>query len=55
VRRRRAEREEYGVPEPDEVERARETTFGSFYAGAEGAEAAEEELDELKPPTDPAP
>jgi hypothetical protein len=50
-----AEREEYDVPAPDEVERARETTFGSFYAGTEGTEAAEEELDEFKPPNDPAP
>jgi hypothetical protein len=48
------ERQEYGVPDPDEVARA-ERSFGSFYAGAEASEAAEEELDELKPPADPAP
>jgi hypothetical protein len=48
-----AEREEYGLPNrPDrESERGR---LGSF-AGAEASEAADDELDELKAPRDPAP
>jgi hypothetical protein len=49
-----AERDEYGIPAGDELEQAR-NEMGSFYAGAEATEAAEEELDELKPPADPAP
>ncbi len=48
-----AEREEYGPSDRGEVERER-ARFGSF-AGAEAAEAAEEELDEFKAPRDPAP
>lgn len=45
-----AEREEYGAPEGPESEPER-----SFFAGYEAEEAAEEELDEFKPPADPAP
>jgi hypothetical protein len=48
-----AEREEYGLPARDEIEHER-TRLGSF-AGAEAAEAAEEELGEFKAPRDPAP
>jgi hypothetical protein len=48
-----AEREEYGLPDRGDVERRR-AGFGSF-AGAEASEAAEDELDEFKPPRDPAP
>jgi len=48
-----AEREEYGLPARDGV-RDERTRFGSF-ASAETAEAAEEGLDELEAPRDPAP
>jgi hypothetical protein len=49
-----AEREEYGgLPDRGEVELERDRA-GSF-AGAEAAEAAKDELDELEPPRDPAP
>jgi hypothetical protein len=48
-----AEREEYGVPDRGEAELDRDR-FGTF-AEREGAELAEDELDELKPPPDPAP
>lgn len=48
-----AEREEYGTPNHTEHELEQEG-FPSF-AGVEGAEAAEEELDEFKAPPDPAP
>jgi hypothetical protein len=48
-----AEREDYGVPDRGraELERDRRGPFATF----EGSEAAEEELEELKPPRDPAP
>jgi hypothetical protein len=48
-----AEREEYNVPDRGvaELERDRLRSF----ADSEGAEAAEEELDEFKAPRDPAP
>ena len=49
-----AEREEYGIRADDELERTRRES-GSFFAGAEATEVAEEELDEFKPPRDPAP
>lgn len=45
-----AEQEEYGAPERPESEPER-----SFFPGYEAGEAAEEELDEFKPPADPAP
>jgi hypothetical protein len=45
-----AEREEYGAPERPESE-----PEPSSFAGYEASEAAKEELDELKPPADPAP
>lgn len=48
-----AEREEYGLPDRGESELERDR-LGPF-AGSEGAEAAEAELDEFKPPPDPAP
>ena len=48
-----AEREEYGIPDRGEVELERDR-FGSFAEG-EGARAAEEELEEFKPPRDQAP
>jgi hypothetical protein len=48
-----AEREEYGIPDRGQVELERDR-FGSF-AGTEGAQAAEDELAEFKPPRDPAP
>ena len=48
-----AEREDYGVPDRGraELQRDRRGPFATF----EGTEAAEEELEELKPPRDPAP
>jgi hypothetical protein len=48
-----AEREEYGVPDRGELELERDR-LGPF-AESEAAEAAKAELDELKPPRDPAP
>jgi hypothetical protein len=48
-----AEREEYGLPDRGESELERDR-LGPF-AASEGAEAAEAELDEFKPPPDPAP
>jgi hypothetical protein len=48
-----AEREEYGSPDRGSVELQREG-LGSF-AGNEAAGAAEEELEEFKPPRDQAP
>jgi hypothetical protein len=48
-----AEREEYGTPDRTEEELEQEG-FPSF-AGVEGAEAAREELEEFKAPSDPAP
>jgi hypothetical protein len=48
-----AEREEYGLPDRGELELERDR-LGSF-AGAEAAQAADEELDEFKAPPDPAP
>jgi len=48
-----AEREEIGVPDRGEAELEGDR-FRSF-AGFEATETAEEELDELKPPPDPAP
>jgi hypothetical protein len=47
------EREEYGTPDRTEEELQQEG-FPSF-AGVEGADAAEEELEEFKAPPDPAP
>ena len=46
-----AAREEYGIREPDPLRRG---GYGDF-ASREGVEAAEEGLDELRPPPDPAP
>jgi hypothetical protein len=48
-----AEREEYGTPDRGQVELDRDR-FGSFAEG-EGARAAEEELEEFKPPRDQNP
>jgi hypothetical protein len=48
-----AEREEYGFRDRGEAELERDRA-GSFPV-SEAAQAAEEELDELKPPSDPAP
>jgi hypothetical protein len=48
-----AEREEYGTPDRGQAELERDRR-GSF-AGAEAAQAAEDELAEFKPPRDPAP
>jgi hypothetical protein len=48
-----AEREEYGTPDRGQMELERDR-FGSFAEG-EGARAAEEELEDLKPPRDLAP
>ena len=48
-----AEREEYGLPETsDDQLRA---TGGPEYARMETERLAEDDLDELKPPPDPAP
>jgi hypothetical protein len=47
-----AEREEYGLPPRNELERPGQ--YESF-AGAEAVEVAEDELDEFKAPSDPAP
>jgi hypothetical protein len=48
-----AEREEYGIPDRGrvELERDRDRSF----AESEAAQAAEEELEEFKPPRDQAP
>ena len=48
-----AERHEYGTPDRGQMELERDR-FGSFAEG-EGTRAAEEELEEFKPPPDPAP
>jgi hypothetical protein len=48
-----AEREEYGIPDRGQVELERDRR-GPF-AETEGAQAAEDELAEFKPPRDPAP
>jgi hypothetical protein len=48
-----AEREEFGVSDRGEHESER-ARFGTF-ADAEATEAAADELDEFKPPPDPAP
>jgi hypothetical protein len=48
-----ADREEYGTPDRGEAELERDLS-GSF-AEREGAELAQDELDELRPPRDPAP
>jgi hypothetical protein len=48
-----AERGEYGIPDQAQMELERDR-FGSFAEG-EGTRAAEEELEEFKPPRDPAP
>ena len=48
-----AEREEYGTPDRAQKELGRDR-FGSFAEG-EGAQAAQQELEEFKPPRDPAP
>jgi hypothetical protein len=47
-----AEREEYGLPPRNDVERPGQ--YESF-AGAEAVQVAEDELDEFKAPSDPAP
>ena len=47
-----AEREEYGLPPRNELDRPGQ--YESF-AGAEGVQVAEDELDEFKAPPDPAP
>jgi hypothetical protein len=49
-----AEREEYGLPDRGEaqLERSEES---SRFGLAEGAQAAEDDLSEFKPPSDPAP
>jgi len=47
-----AERQEYGLPPRDELERPGQ--YESF-AGAEAVQVAEDELDEFKAPSDPAP
>jgi hypothetical protein len=48
-----AEREEYGLP--DRVDRETQRGRLGSFAGAEAAEAADQELDDLKAPRDPAP
>jgi hypothetical protein len=48
-----ADREEYGTPDRGEAELERDRS-GSF-AEREGAELAQDELDEFRPPRDPAP
>jgi hypothetical protein len=48
-----AEREEYSIPDRGQMELERDR-FGSFAEG-EGARAAEEELEEFKPPRDQSP
>jgi hypothetical protein len=48
-----AEREEYGLPDRGEVELEREGLRS--FAGSEGVEAAQDELDEFEAPPDPAP
>lgn len=47
-----AEREEYGLPPHDDLDRPGQ--YESF-AGAEAVEVAKDELDEFKAPSDPAP
>ena len=47
-----AEREEYGLPPRNDLERPGQ--YESF-AGAEAVQVAEDELDEFKAPGDPAP
>jgi hypothetical protein len=47
-----AEREEYGLP--DASDEALRTSGGPDYAGMETEKLAEDDLDELKPPHDPA-
>jgi hypothetical protein len=47
-----AEREEYGLPPRNDLDRPGE--YESF-AGAEAVEVAKDELDEFKAPSDPAP
>jgi hypothetical protein len=49
-----AEREEYGLPDAGEDD-LEEVRLGSRFAPSEGAEAAEDDLDELEPPPDPDP
>lgn len=48
-----AEREEYGLPDTSEAELR--TAGGPGYAGMETERLAEDDLDELRPPPDPAP
>jgi len=48
-----AQREEYGLPDRGETEIERDKS--APFAQSEAAEAAENELDELKAPRDPAP
>jgi hypothetical protein len=49
-----AEREEYG-DDPDRGEEALERASLSSFAGTDAGRVAEDELDELRPPPDPAP
>jgi hypothetical protein len=49
-----ADLEEYGLTNREQRQRGA-SGFGSFAAGAEEAEAADEELNAFKPPPDPAP
>jgi hypothetical protein len=48
-----AEQEEYGVSDRGEIQF--EEARGGNFAGFEGTEAADEELEELERPPDPAP
>ena len=49
-----ADLEEYVLTNREQSQRG-SSGSGSFFAGAEEAEAAKEELDEFEPPSDPAP
>jgi hypothetical protein len=48
-----AQQEEYGTP--DRIDRETQRGRLGSFAGAEASEAADDELDELKAPPDPAP
>jgi hypothetical protein len=48
-----AQKEEYGTP--DRIDRETQRGRLGSFAGAEASEAADDELDELKAPPDPAP
>jgi len=49
-----ADREEYG-DDPDRGEEALERASLNSFAGTDAGRVAEDELDELRPPPDPAP